>query len=692
MLKVLVSFFLCLFQISFAQRQDRVDFTHANVSINIDPYSQEIMGSVIYTFETLEKVSSFFLDAKAMEFSKVLLNNKKVNYENDGNKIILFKKLNNNTVHTLMLTYTVKPSQAVYFIGWDRKEYNPQIWTQGQGKYTSNWLPSFDDMTEKIEFDLELTFDKKYEVIANGILKNTEVSGELKTWYYDMVSPMSSYLVAFAIGNYHQKEESSNSGIPLKIYYYPSDSLNVEPTYRYSRQIFDFLETEIGVPYPWQNYKQIPVRDFLYAGMENTGTTIFSDAYVIDSTAFIDKNYVNINAHELAHQWFGNLVTEQDASHHWLQEGFATYYTYLSEKEMFGYDTFYWKLYETAQQLKELSSEGQGEALTNPKASSLTFYEKGAWALFMLNEHMGEKAYKKGISEYIQKYQFQEVTLPKFIEIMEVTSDLDLSEFETLWLKNSEFPFDRAMESLKKHSSSIAAFFELQRELMTTKGTNETIIQRFWNETQSDFFKMAIVKKYNTSLSEPYMLKIFKESSVKVRQALAISSSKIPKGLKLEFESLLDDASYVTKENALYKLWVYFPEDRETYLNKTKDCFGLPNKNVRLLWLTLALITKDYQPENNAVLYAELSGYTAPSYPMEVRQGAFQYLSDTVGLSDQNLLDLIKACLHHSWQFKKFSRDLLDQLLKREEYKKRINGLKGKLNIEELRYINSKIT
>ncbi|MEB8345302.1 M1 family metallopeptidase [Flavobacteriaceae bacterium KMM 6898] len=690
MQKVFLSIFICLFQISFAQRQDKVDFTHANVSITIDPYSREIKGSVRYTFETFEQASSIFLDAKGMSFSAVLLNDKKVKYNTDDNKITIFKKLRTNSSNKLLLTYTVKPSQAVYFIGWDQKDSDPQIWTQGQGKYTSHWLPSFDDMNEKVEFDLQFTFDKQYTVIANGILKNTDISGDLKTWSFDMAAPMSSYLVAFAIGNYQQKVARSSSGIPLEMHYYPSDSLHYEPTFRYSKRIFDFLETEIGIPYPWQNYKQIPVRDFLYAGMENTGTTFFSDSYVIDSISFVDKNYVNINAHELTHQWFGDLVTEEDASHHWLHEGFATYYAYLSEKELFGDDHFYWKLYETAQQLQGLSIEGKGEVLTNPKASSLTFYEKGAWALFMLREQMGEVAFKTGIAEYLHKNKFQNVTLPKFMESMENASGLDLNAFETVWLRNADFPFEQAMASLKKHSPSIAAFMDLKRELTTTTGSNEDIIIRFWNETRSDFLKTAIIKNYHTTLSEGFMDKIMKNGSIEVRQALAISMTRVPIGLKEEFESLLDDASYVTKENALYKLWVYFPENRSTYLDKTQDCFGLPNKNVRLLWLTLALITKDYQPDKKPDFYSELSGYTAASYSMEVRQGAFQYLSDTVGLSDQNLLDLANACMHHSWQFKKFGRDLLDQLLQNDIYKKRISGLKEKLNTEELRYINSK--
>ncbi|MEJ1221771.1 M1 family aminopeptidase [Sediminicola sp. 1XM1-17] len=692
MQKLFFSILLCFFQISFAQRQDKVDFTHAHVSLSIDPTLKQLEGTVVYTFETLEKVSSFFLDAKDMDFSKVVLNDKNVRFTNDGSKITILKKLGKNSTNTLMLSYRVKPKQAVYFIGWDQNENNPQVWTQGQGKYTSHWLPSFDDMTEKVEFDLQITFDKQYQVMANGKLKSTAISQGSKTWSYDMDAPMSSYLVVFAIGKYQMQEEESSSGIPLQMYYYPADSLLYEPTYRDSGKIFDFLEAEIGVPYPWQNYKQMPVRDFLYAGMENTGTTIFSDAYMVDSIAFVDKNYVNINAHELAHQWFGNLVTEEDASHHWLQEGFATYYAYLAEKQIFGDDHFYWKLFKTAKLIHELSSESSGEALDNPKASSLTFYEKGAWALFILQELMGEEAYKKGIMDYLENYKFQNVTLPKFIGSMEGTSGMDLSKYENEWLRSTDFHFDMAMEKLKEHSSSIMEFYELERELMTTKGHTEEIISRYWNGTQSDFLKIAIIENYHSSLSEAFSKQILNEGSLKVRQAMAVNIPKIPLSLKSDFEALLNDDSYVTLENALYKLWVYFPEDRAVYLDKTSGCIGLPNKNIRLLWLTLALITKDYQPENKSIFYTELSGYTATNFPMEVRQSAFQYLADTVGLSDQNLMDLLNACFHHSWQFKKFARDLLDQLIARDDYKKRINGLKGKLNQEQLRYINNKTT
>ena len=263
-----------------AQQQEKVDFIQGKVDIKIDPKGETITGSVTYKLKVLQNVDTVFLDAQNINLIEVKLNNKKVKTTNNGKKIVVHKRFKVNKTYTLDITYTANPKQTVYFLGWkDDLLGNEQVWTQGQGKYTSHWLPSFDDMTEKVEYDLDISFDRTYEVIANGALVATKEQDGLKKWSFNMDHPMSSYLLAFAIGDYHKKEVKSNTGIPIGLYFYPSDSAMVEPTYRFTTAIFDFLEKEIGVAYPWQNYKQIPVKDFLYSGMENTGTTIFSDSW-----------------------------------------------------------------------------------------------------------------------------------------------------------------------------------------------------------------------------------------------------------------------------------------------------------------------------------------------------------------------------------------------------------------------------
>lgn len=677
----------------FSQPQPSVDFFKADIDIFPDPDYKRINGKVTYSFKVLHKTDSVFLDAKNMDFSSVLLNGKKVRHANTKEKIVFYKKLKADKTYKLTLDYSTIPAQTVYFLGWeDSIPDNNQIWTQGQGKYTSHWLPSFDNMNEKVEFDLSLTFDKEYEVIANGKLKDTLSKDSLRTWFFDMNKPMSSYLLAFAIGNYKSKKFTTKIGIPLELYYYPGDSLKEEPTYRYSSEILDFLSDEIGIPYPWQNYKQIPVRDFLYAGMENTGTTIFSDGFVIDSIAFVDKNYVNVNAHEMAHQWFGNLVTEKDGNHHWLHEGFATYYALLAEKKLFGEDYFYWKLYESAKQLQKLSSQGKGEALTDPKASSLTFYEKGAWALHILRTMLGDTAFKEGIQSYLNKYQYSNVTISDFITEMQKASGLDLLEFEQTWLKGTQFPFDEVKTLLASSSDDLQTFFDLQWELTSSITSNEQLIKKVWDNNSSPRIKENIILDYHKSLSESFLKNAFTTEDLKTRQALCITTDRIPSGLKKQFESLLQDKSYITIENALYRLWISYPNDRIAYLERTKGVIGLPNKNVRLLWLFLAVLTKDYLNDIQKADYTEeLYGYTSAEYSFEVRQNAFSVLAEVFPLSDQNLLDLINASVHHSWQFRNFARSLIERLLKDDKQKERFLKLSKELKGKELRYIQSKL-
>ncbi|WP_282055017.1 M1 family metallopeptidase [Maribacter luteus] len=674
-----------------AQHQDKVDFIHAEVNIQPLADQKAIEGSVVYRFKVFQNVDSVFLDAQDMKFSAVLVNHKKANFKVSKTKIAVYKNFKKNRSYSLTLEYSAKPRQTVYFLGGDDLLSGRQIWTQGQGKYTSHWLPSFDDMIEKVEFDLNISFNPKYEVIANGKLRKYKESDSLKTWSYDMQNPMSSYLLAFVIGQYDKQELISENGLPIENYYYPKDSLKVEPTYRYTKKIFDFLENEIGKPYPWKNYKQIPVKDFLYAGMENTGTTIFSDAFMIDSVAFIDKNYVNVNAHELAHQWFGNLVTEKDGQHHWLHEGFATYYAYLTEKEIFGDDYFYWKLYDTAQQLNERSKADKGEALTDPKASSLTFYEKGAWALVMLRNEIGDVAFKKGIKNYLEKYQFQNATIDDFLGEMELAANLDLGPFKRLWLSSSVFPIEKVTDYLSENSSSVGAFIQLKWDLTTSLKNKKDIIDKYWKESDNEEFKARLVSKYHKQLSSDIIKSAFDSKSIKIRQALVLTSARIPIDFKMKYESLLEDKSYITMESALYRLWISFPQDRHRYLDKTKGIIGLPNKNVRLLWLLLASLTKDYDNDSKEGYLDELHGYTSPGYSMEIRQGAFGIIADVLHFTDQNILDLIDATTHHSWQFRNYARGLLDNELKVDQQRNRIIELTKGLNDAKLRYIKTKL-
>ncbi|NCO64609.1 MAG: M1 family metallopeptidase [Flavobacteriales bacterium] len=661
MKQCLFLFFLNLSGFGFAQQTEFVDFKIVEVSLNIKPEKQEVEGSVQYTFKVLKSVDSIFIDAQNMTFKTVLmLGNQTISYSNDGKKLWLKHPFKKDSSYNISFNYKAQPKKALYFINWEHHAGNKQIWTQGQGKYTSNWLPSIDDMNDKIEFDLTITFDKDYEVIANGRITNQKTNDSTTTWHYNMQNPMSSYLVAFSIGKYHKKIAYSKSGIPLEMYYYPQDSLKIEPTYRHTKQMFDFLEEEIGVPYPWQNYKQVPVKDFLYAGMENTSTTIFSDAFVVDSIAFVDKNYVNVNAHELAHQWFGNLVTETSGMHHWLQEGFATYYALLAEQEVFGDDYYYWKLYEYAQELLEQDKQRGSTSLLDPKSSSTTFYKKGAWVLHKLREKVGDKVFKMAVKNYLLKHRFKNVETHDFIFEVEQASGQDLTDFVKSWLEDETFLYEECMYSLKKHSEDFRIMHKLDKALKDNSYPSNSLINDYFEKEVSSKVKTYLLSKIDLSkVQDSVLKKAFHLKDLKVRQAIAKNLTKIPLELKETYESLLNDKSYITIEVALYNLWFIFPESRVTYLNKTKNIIGFNNKNIRILWLTLALITPDFERENKQAYFNELRDYTYSNYGFETRQNAFQYLNFIQACDQVCKENLQQATKHHNWQFSKFAKELL---------------------------------
>ncbi len=661
--------FLC-FCVNFlvAQQTEYVDFKKARVGIVEGLEDRLVNGEVIFTFDVLKATDSIFINARNIEFQMAQIEKGVLRFKKEEGGYWLFSKFIPSINNKLFILYKAQPKKALYFL---KKDNLHHIWSQGQGKYTSNWIPSFDDMNEKLEFDISVVFEDGYEVISNGSLIMKDSIDGFNRWHYDMEKPMSSYLVGLVIGKYDKKVKYSKSGVPLEMYYYPEDSLKFEPTYRYTKQMFDFFEEEIGVPYPWQNYKMVPVKDFLYAGMENTSLNIYSDAFVVDSIAFVDKNFVNINAHELAHQWFGDLVTATSGTHHWLQEGFATYYALLAEKDIFGDDYYYWRLYEYAQELKAQDEAGKSTSLLNPKSSSTTFYKKGCWVLHMLREKVGDEAFKIAIKNYLEKHQFKNVDTDDFISEVEKSSGDDLSGFVNMWLKSAELNYNRMIQAISsnKKVKQLISFDEFDAEIKVSEaGAVSGDIVNVLHVLKAYYADFAFRDSLNTNKSgykDGESIKFYKiafnSKDIKVRQAIAQNLTDIPSELKEDYESLLNDKSYITIEAALFNLWRNFPEDRTKYLNQTKTIVGFNDKNVRILWLTLALITEDYAPDNKSKYFQELTGYTGSQYGFEVRQNAFQYLHQIQACNDSCKENLKQAATHHNWRFKQFAKSLLEQ-------------------------------
>ncbi len=675
-----ILFFLLISFISFAQQNTKVDFKTAKGNIAIDVNQKKVFGTVSYVFEVKESIDTIKIDAQKMTFSDVKINKKVVKFSNSGKTLNLFEGFKKGK-NTVTFYYEAFPKQTMYFI--DKKSVIPsavegQVWTQGQGKYTSHWFPSFDDVNEKVIFNMNVTFDEKYNVIANGFLKNSYVKDSLKKWYYEMKKPMSSYLLALVIGDFRNKVIASKSGIPLQFFIQPKDTSKFEPTYRHSKQIFDYLEKEIGFNFPWKLYKQVPVEDFLYAGMENTTCTIFAQDYVVDEIGFNDRNYINVNAHELAHQWFGDLVTAKSGKHHWLQEGFATYYALLAEKEVFGEDYFNHQLYRNSLQLRN-AAKTDTIPVMNEKASSLSFYQKGAWALHCMRGKIGAKLFQKAVQNYLKKYQFKNVETSDFLaEIKNVAPDFDTVAFQKTWLEDYHFPTEIANELLKKNDF-MKTLFEVQQMRKKSFAENKNT---FVELLQSDLFypiKTEIIyqlKEVKFDDKKELLELAMQTNDIKVRQAVAEFMDEIPLEFKSKYETFLYDKSYDTREIALIKLFNAFPESQANYLEKAKDWFGNNDLGLRTTFLLLCQMTDKIDENQKAKYFDELVNYTSSNYESSIRQNAFGTVFQAKQpIDNQVLKNLVNATIHHKWQMTKFAKDYIRQLLKTGNYREKFSAL-----------------
>jgi len=651
---------------SFCQ-QTPVDFIAADARIGFDVPSKSVFGAVTYNFEVKSAIDTIKIDAINMTFSNVLINGKAVKSKTSDKELQLFTGYKKGK-NTLSFQYAATPKQAIYFVGVGD---NSQIWTQGQGKYTSHWLPSFDNVNEKVIFNISVDYDSKAIVIANGELKSKLAKGNLTTWQFSMDKPMSSYLVMIAAGKFDHKTLVSDSGISVENYYQPEDEAKYESTYIYTKEIFDFLEREIAVPYPWGDiYRQVPVRDFLYGGMENTTATTFTQDYVVDAIGFNDRNYINVNAHELAHQWFGDLITAKTGKDHWLQEGFATYYALLTQEHLLGEDFFYNQLYQMAEDLQRVSKTDTIPIL-NEKASTYSFYKKGAWALHVLREDVGPENFRKAVRSYLLKYGYKNVDTDEFLAEISKVSDYDTKRFKATWLEKGGFEIEDVIRRLKKNKFMKDYFAVL--ELASTP----------FAQKKSDFEKIMLSDAYfpikeeivaqteDVSFAEKAsLLKLaMKTGNVKVRQAVAFRLNEIPESFYSDYFSLLDDQSYLTRELASKNIFNQMPEKRTQLLDKTSNDIGFNDYNLRIQWLMFALYTEDYQVAQKTKYYDELLQYGNANYEASVRQNALQSLL-YLNPNDSNVLPmLISPLTHHKWQFSKFARENIRSLIKKPAHR-----------------------
>ena len=206
-----------------------------------------------------------------------------------------------------------------------------------------------------------------------------------------------------------------------------------------------FFEEEIGMNFPWVKYDQVTIVDFTAGGMENTSLTTLTHRTIFSEATENLRTTRRLDAHEMAHQWFGDYVTCKDWSHLWLNEGFATYYTHLYEGHKFGRDAMLYGLYRDAQNAilpqKNDTKPIVFNAYKNPMDQfDYRAYPKGSWVLHMLRSQLGPDLYRKCIKAYLEKHALTSVVSDDLRQVIEEHSGQSLDRFFDQWVYSPRHP------------------------------------------------------------------------------------------------------------------------------------------------------------------------------------------------------------------------------------------------------------
>jgi len=746
---------ICIWaSVMYAQESKKYDMLHLDAHIQINPYQKQVTGRLIYQIKLKENTPQIVLDAPGVQILKVKTGWFKTSYKNTDKLLIINKKFKKNKTYKIRIEYVAYPKKAMYFTGW-KDGGRRQVWTQGQGKNNSHWLPVNDDQNDKFTWTMHITFSQEYPVISNGVLSDLKQKDSLTTYTFKQEQPAPAYLIFVGAGKY--RVNKLQTYIPVYNYAYPD--IENDKTYYRSQEIFNFIEKEIGVKYPWKNYKQVPCRDFLYGGMENVSATSFNaDRYVVDSIAFNDDNFVNVSAHELAHQWFGDWVTGKSSSDHWLHEGFATYYARLNDANIFGKDYNDYQIYQYDQQIIA-AQHTDTVPLHRPNASSLTYYQKGAKVVSMLRQEIGDKKFKLLIKNFLHNFAFKNASIADFKnEVYRVAGD-SLNGFFNLWLEQNDIPkfvikqqndslifvknshdlpinfqiitSDSTYSITKSNSFKLTDYqniktiianpenhklydiqFEKDKKYLSYQLLHApSFIDRFkvfdaiykWPSKDRDSLYKILIKQNNyypvyakiladikrnpDSLHIDFIAKLF-QKDLKTRQQIAIQIRDVPPSIKNEYKNLLNDVSYFTRRMVLWHYWKSFKDEQEQILETSKNLSSDRTQYFRLMWLSLALITPNYQEMNKNAYMHEIISYASPQYNMLVRLNAFEMIDALQLITPQSIDYVIDAAFHFNWRLHQPARQLLKKWAQNPEYKKIINLQVRKLpNSDEIRLL-----
>lgn len=447
-------FYLLVFQNSYADNYPRnysVDIIHYAFELSLSDQSDEIFGkaSIIVLFKQngvkqirLDLVNKTILRKdKGMSIESITIGNEPVVYTHNNDEV--FIQLPSPSVAGIEIIFVVKyrgiPESGLR-IG-PTKYGDRSFFCDNWPNKARHWLPTVDHPYEKATSEFIIKAPAHYKVISNGLLleeSNLDSATRLTHWKQSV--PVSCWLFVLGVAEFAVQYLDQFDGKSIQSWVYPKDRQTgfydfSEPT----KKVLEFFSEYVG---PFVYEKLANVQSASVSGGMETSSAIFYAENIINGKK--EERIVHVVIHELAHQWFGNAVTETTWDDAWLSEGFATFFTLLFIENAYGYDKYVSGLQNARKSVYRYAEKDPNFSIVSPRTAetdavtSTITYQKGAWVLHMLRELIGRDNFKKGIQSYYKKFINSNATTGDFIHEMEKASGKKLGMFFQQWLNRPE--------------------------------------------------------------------------------------------------------------------------------------------------------------------------------------------------------------------------------------------------------------
>ena len=383
-----------------------------------------------------------------------------------------------------------------------------------------NWIPCNDDPADKATVEFIVTAPSHYQVISNGLLvEETNLADNKKLTHWKEDVPLPTKVIALGVADFAVNYVGDVNCIPVSSWVFPEDRKDGFYDYAQAKEILAFFINYIG-PFPYKKLANVQSKT-IFGGMENAGAIFYSENSINGK-----RQEEDLLAHEIVHQWFGDMATEKSYAHLWLSEGFATYLSHVFLEEKYGVA----KLDELMQADREdviafvksthkpvVDSVSQLMQLLNANS-----YKKGGWVLHMLRRELGDSLFKKAIRQYYASYAGSNAETKDLQKVFEKVSGKDLSAFFKQWLFTPENPtlaitwkYDEIKKVANIEIKQLQkAEFQVPIELGFTSAKGKTIIQKLMVDSRMKSFTVPLTEKPVSVIADPKTSLLF-EGTVK---------------------------------------------------------------------------------------------------------------------------------------------------------------------------------